>query len=346
MFTSLSFAFGKMGITSKNCLTNQQINSIIVNNDHDYRFVYYLLKAYRPIIFSYNSGIDTPIVPKSVFEYILVKCPLLPTQRKIAAILSAYDDLIENNKQQISLLENMAEEIYREWFVRFRFPGYKTAEFEKGIPNNWSIKALGNICSEIKDSISKDKLDGKELYMGLEHLSRKSISIKISNIAESINSNKLMFKENDILFGKIRPYLHKVNLSHISGACSSDIIVLRPKRKRYEAFILFTIFSNTFIEIATTSSKGTKMPRADWDFLSKLELPIPDRDLLMKYQGVFNGIFDQICNFLDKNKNLEKTKNMLLPRLISGKLSVEDLDIKFPPSMQEEHSTSSRKEPV
>ena len=89
MFTSLSFAFGKMGLTSKKSLTNQQINSIVVNETNDYKFVFYLLKAYRPIIFSYNSGIDTPIVPKSVFESIEVVCPPKQTQQKIAAILSA-----------------------------------------------------------------------------------------------------------------------------------------------------------------------------------------------------------------------------------------------------------------
>ena len=124
LFTSLSFAFGKMGIASKPSLTNQQINSIIVNDNNNFRFVYYLLKLYKPIVFSYNSGIDTPIVPKSVFERIKVKCPGLKVQKEIAAVLSAYDDLIENNKRRIALLEKMAEEIYREWFVRLRFPGY------------------------------------------------------------------------------------------------------------------------------------------------------------------------------------------------------------------------------
>ena len=102
LFTSLSFAFGKMGITSKPSLTNQQINSVIVNENHHFRFVYYLLKLYKSIIFSYNSGIDTPIVPKSVFEGIEVRCPDLKVQKKIAAILSAYDDLIENNKRRIA----------------------------------------------------------------------------------------------------------------------------------------------------------------------------------------------------------------------------------------------------
>ncbi len=128
-----------MGLTSRPSLTNQQISSIIVSDDHDFRFVFYLLNTYRPIIFSFNSGIDTPIVPKSVFENIEVLCPPKTTQRKIAAILSAYDDLIANNQRRITLLESMAEEIYREWFVRLRFPGYESVKIEKGVPQGWFL---------------------------------------------------------------------------------------------------------------------------------------------------------------------------------------------------------------
>jgi hypothetical protein len=123
MFTSLSFGFGKMGIASCASLTNQQINSVLVNKENDFRFVYYLLKVCTPFIFAYNSGIDTPIVPKSVFERIELRCPEVGVQKKIAAVLWAYDKMIENNERRIALLEQLAEEIYREWFVRLRFPG-------------------------------------------------------------------------------------------------------------------------------------------------------------------------------------------------------------------------------
>lgn len=144
-YTSLSFAIGKIGIASRESLTNQQIHSIVVNDKHDYKFVYYLLQQYRPYIFCFNSGIDTPIVPKSVFEKINVVVPDLDVQKKIAAILSAYDDLIENNKKRIQILENMAEELYKEWFVRFRFPNYENTEFEKGIPKDWNTLKMSEI---------------------------------------------------------------------------------------------------------------------------------------------------------------------------------------------------------
>ena len=151
-----------------------------------------------------------------------------------------------------------------------------------------------------------------ELYVGLEHISRKSISLKHHSTAESIGSDKLRFAERDILFCKIRPYLHKVALSHVSGACSTDTIVLQPCENRYEAFLLFSVFSDTFIDLATISAKGTKMPRADWDFLKKLELKVPDEPLLDMFQEKFNKIFDQIVGLLEVNRLLSDSRDMLL----------------------------------
>jgi restriction endonuclease S subunit len=145
MFTSLSFGFGKMGIASRAMLTNQQINSVVVNKENNFRFVYYLLKACTPFIFAYNSGIDTPIVPKSVFERIELRCPEFRLQSKIAAVLWAYDELIQNNKRRIALLERLAEEIYREWFVRFRFPIHEKTKFIKGVPEGWIIDRIDSI---------------------------------------------------------------------------------------------------------------------------------------------------------------------------------------------------------
>jgi type I restriction enzyme S subunit len=151
-----------------------------------------------------------------------------------------------------------------------------------------------------------------------------------------VESNKLLFQERDILFGKIRPYLHKVALAHFSGACSSDTIVVRAKEKFYEGYLLFTVFSDTFVELATIASKGTKMPRADWGFLKRLKLAVPDKKLLEIYQAQFEAVFSQIVNLLRANELLTSSRGRLLPRLISGKLPVENLDIHFPPGMAEE----------
>ena len=263
---------------------------------------------------------------------------LLPSravQDKIAAILSAYDELIENNQRRIAPLEKVAEEIYREWFVRLRFPGHEKVKKMKGVPSGWEVRLLSSFASEIKRGVKKKNLGDEEKYLGLEHIPRRSISIKEWATADTVDSDKLLFQKRDILFGKIRPYLHKVALAHFSGACSSDTIVLRPKERIYQGHLLFTVFSDTFIELATIASKGTKMPRADWGFLKKLELAVPDAKLLEAFRAQFEVLFSQIVNLLRANEALTASRDQLLPRLVSGKLSVENLDIQFPPGMEE-----------
>jgi len=298
-------------------------------------FYYYL----RPLLKSFEqqaTGVTTKFLTLKILKSFMVRLPRPKEQRKIAAILTAYDDLIEVNKRRIALLEKMAEELYREWFVRMRFPGYQGARFVKGVPEGWEAKPINSFCAEIRAGAKKKDLADDEIYIGLEHIPRKSIAFKEWSTADSVDSNKLRFKERDILFSKIRPYLHKVALAHFSGACSSDTIVLRPHDRIYEGFLLFTVFSDTFIELATIAAKGTKMPRADWAFLEKLEIKIPPPELLETYQGRFEEIFALIATLLRANQQATESRDLLLPRLISGKLSVEDLDIQFPPSMREE----------
>jgi len=214
--------------------------------------------------------------------------------------------------------------------------GQEKVKVVKGVPCGWEVRTLGTFADEIRRGVKKKNLADDEKYVGLEHIPRHSIALRTWTTAETIRSDKLLFQERDILFGKIRPYLHKVAIAHFPGACSSDTIVLRPKEKYYEGYLLFTVFSDTFIELATVASKGTKMPRADWGFLKRLQLIVPHKELLELYQAQFDIVFTQIANLLRTNQLLSASRDLLLPRLISGKLSVENLDIQFPPGMMEE----------
>ena len=295
------------------------------------RYISYFLKILD--LGSQNVAGAVPGVNRNALHKLMVRKPALPVQRKIAAVLSAYDDLIENNTRRIVLLEKMAEEIYREWFVRLRFPGHEQTTFHKGIPEGWSVEKIGSFSQEIRTGVKVKDLDSSTKYLGLEHLPRKSILVREFSTIDSVQSDKLLFNNGYILFGKIRPYLHKVALAYFSGACSSDTIVIRPKYRYCEGFLLFTIFSNTFIELATISSKGTKMPRADWNFLEKLEIVLPSQKILEEYQEKFEIYFSLMSNLSRINEKLQQTRDRLLSRLISGKLSLEDLDIQFPPSM-------------
>lgn len=322
-------------------LLNQNAVILYPKSKIDSSFLYYLLRSnnFKGYIINTAQGAanQASITLESIFRFQFY-LPHITEQKKIAGILSTYDDLIENNQRRIALLETLAEEIYREWFVRLRFPGHEQMKFVKGVPSGWKVRMLGSFASEIKRGVRKRDLPDDEIYVGLEHIPRRSITLKNWTTADSIESNKLRFQDRDILFSKIRPYLHKVALAHFSGACSSDTLVIRPKDRYYEGYLLFTVFSDTFIDLATVASKGTKMPRADWGFLKKLELAVPDKKLLELYQALFDAVFAQIVNLLRANEALTNSRDGVLPRLISGKLPVKNLDIQFPPSMAEEMS--------
>ncbi|MCP4537533.1 MAG: hypothetical protein GY832_10335 [Chloroflexi bacterium] len=156
---------GKIYLTSETSFTNQQINSVIVDQEHyDPLYVYCLLRTTIPQVKQLEGGSASgrEHVKKSLFEQIEVKVHPLPTQRKIAAILSAYDDLIENNTRRIALLEQTAQLLYREWFVHFRFPGHQSVplvESELGpIPEGWEVRTLGQFGKVITGKTPSKKI--------------------------------------------------------------------------------------------------------------------------------------------------------------------------------------------
>lgn len=317
------------------CFPDSIIGFIPDKKKSDVRFIKYLLDTYKSQIKSISQGTTQDNLSVEKLLSISFQIPPLPIQKKIAAILSAYDELIDNNNRRIALLEKMAEEIYREWFVRMRFPGDEEVAFHQGLPEGWRVVKIDAICKEIRRGVKIKNLPTDTKYLGLEHLPCKSILIKDFDNISSVQSDKLLFQEKEILFGKIRPYLHKIALANFSGACSSDTIVIKPHKSVYEGFLLFTLFSETFVELATISSKGTKMPRVDWGFLKVQEIILPEKSLLAAYQKQFDANFTLMSKIANLNEILKQTRDRLLPRLISGKLSVGDLDIQFPPSMGE-----------
>jgi type I restriction enzyme S subunit len=300
----------------------------------DVRYTKYCLDAFRGHMEQISKGTTQDNLSMDKLLKLRFWFPAYELQQKIAALLTAYDDLIANNQRRIALLESMAEEIYREWFVRLRFPGYTVSSFDKGLPKGWSSTPLGQLIGETKRPVKKSDLAGHTRYVGLEHISRKSVALTMHGAPESVESDKLAFFAGDILFSKIRPYLHKVALAHFDGICSTDTLVLSPKRQDFREFALLTVFSETFIEIANTASKGTKMPRADWHFLKQLRVSVPSDPLLARFNTMVKPMLDEIASLIHLNETLAKQRDALLPRLISGKLRVDALDIQFPPSMQ------------
>ena len=164
----------------------------------------------------YDAGASNPTLNRNHIHTIPVRWPPLSVQRRIAGILSAYDELIENNQRRIKILEEMARSLYREWFVHFRFPGHDKVKMVPSplgpIPRGWEVKKLAEISEDMRRNVPKGELDGVKPYVGLEHIPRRSLTLDAWEMATDLGSNKLEFKKGEVLFGKIRPYFHKVSV--------------------------------------------------------------------------------------------------------------------------------------
>jgi len=145
MFTCIGATIGKCGMAPAECLTNQQINSVVANEHTDSKFLYYLLSHNVDVVKGLGGGSATPIVSKSKFEEVEFLVPSFRDQQAISAILSAYDDLIENNRRRMALLEEAARQLYREWFVRLRFPGHEHTRITNGVPEGWERRRIGDV---------------------------------------------------------------------------------------------------------------------------------------------------------------------------------------------------------
>ena len=257
--------------------------------------------------------------------------PYPESRHKITSILSTYDDLIENNTRRIKILEDMAQTLYQEWFVHFRFPGHEHVPMVESplgpIPHGWKVGKLGDLAESVRRNVKPSDIDQKTPYFGLAHLPRKSIALADWDSVDSINSVKLVFKKGEILFGKIRPYFHKVGVAPLDGICSSDAIVIRPKRNEYFAITLACVSSEQFIAYATTTSQGSKMPRSDWKVLVKYPILIPTDQITQCFSNFTCDVVDKIQNLIFQNRNLRQTRDLLIPKLISGEIDVSKLDV-------------------
>lgn len=343
LFTSLSYGFGKMGIATKNSLTNQQINTVVVDLEKSHpKFLFYLLKVYTPFIFSYNSGIDTPIVPKSVFEKIKLPFPPLPVQKKIAAILTTYDEFIETNNRRIQLLENMAEEIYREWFVRLRFPGHEKVKVVKGVPEGWKQQTVKNSFEYLGGGTpSKSNAQfwsnaSVNWFTPTDITAKKGIFLAESSLKcneKGIKGSAARLFPACSLMMTSRATIGEVGINKEEASTNQGFITCIPNNDFPLPFLYFWLkLSKSYF---LTLCGGATFPELSKNHFGKINIIKPSSDIMAKYTEQSIPIFDQLDRLIQANINLTETRDKLLPRLISGKLSVENLNINFPPSMEE-----------
>ena len=269
-------------------------------------WLYYFLRSPigQGLLRANYKGVSQQFVSLTQLRNLEIPLPPLPIQRRIADVLSAYDDLIENNRRRIALLEETARLAYRKWFNGA----------EQG-----RTATLGEICREVRRGVSPVDIAPNTPYIGLEHMPRRSISLCEWESAQKVTSTKLAFEAGDILFGKIRPYFHKVGITFIDGVASSDAIVIKPLRPELHAYVLMTVSSDAFVAAASQGMKeGSKMPRADWKQLLNYSVVMPDDETLTEFNKVLNPILEQLKALCFSIRNLAVARDMLLPRLMRG----------------------------
>lgn len=270
-----------------------------------------------------DSGSAIPSTKREDFYSLAIEIPPLDSQKRISHTLTTYDDLIENNRRRIQLLEESARLLYREWFVHLRFPGHEHVRVVDGVPEGWGQRALSELCDDVRDTVLPSQVLPETPYIGLEHIPRRSITLSEWGTADQVESSKFRFREGDMLFGKIRPYFHKVGFCLLDGITSSDAIVIRAENKLHSNYLLMLVSSDGFVAMASkTSKEGSKMPRADWKFMKQQPVLAPPQSLLESFHYVIEGIVSQLKTLAIQNRKLTQARDLLLPRLMSGEISV------------------------
>jgi type I restriction enzyme S subunit len=320
-----------------------------ISEEHDNRYIGYVVESdiYKQFIRTNLSGAAQPNANAQVLTSFPVLLPPLRTQRKIAAILSAYDDLIENNTRRIAILEEMAQILYREWFVHFRFPGHEDVpmiDSEFGpIPEEWEMVKMGDITTKIGSGATPR--GGKSSY--------KETGI---SLIRSLNVYDFRFDSNGLAFIDdeqaerlsnviVEPQDILLNITGASVArcCMVPSYILPARVNQHVAivrvnpdrsnplYVLHTINNHRYKELLLAIAQGGATREAlTKSAITDFEIVHPSREVIDRFGAIVKDIFEQQETLQCKNDILRRTRDLLLPRLISGRLDVSDLDIAVP----------------
>jgi type I restriction enzyme S subunit len=296
-------------------------------------FIRYLLESLN--FSSLNSGSAQQSLNRNYVYGVPVRKFALPLQRRISCILSAYDELIENNTRRVRILEEMAQAIYREWFVHFRFPGYEKVKLVPSplgpIPHGWEVERVTDAVSV--DPTTSVPKEGEKPFVPMSSLSNDSMLVR--DIESRTGNSGSKFKNGDTLFARITPCLENGKTAFVQflptgedvAFGSTEFIVLRSKTLSPEFVYLLARTPELRNNAIKSMSGATGRQRVQSACFEKFRFPHPDASTLRVFGQQVAPIFQEVQLIALKNENLRKTRDLLLPKLISGELDVSDLDI-------------------
>ena len=277
------------------------------------------------VLQSLSTGSAQGVINTGAIDSIKIKCPDLPTQKKIASILSAYDELIENNMQRIKLLEEMAEEIYKEWFVRMRFPGYQDAKFfdkdGNEVPHG-TVGALpeGWVDGKVGDLVEIKK--GKNITQST--ITEGRVPVVAGGLTPAYYHNTSNTKSPTITISASGANSGFVNL-YYEDIWASDCSFIDSEMTEWVFFFYSTLRVRQ--KEVYHLQKGSAQPHVYPKDIMGLNIKYPTGDLITKFEELIKPFYEEIGILKNKNQVLQETRDLLLPRLISGKLSVEHINL-------------------
>jgi len=331
---------------------NQTCYALLPKSGLDNNFFFYALKGTIAETHTLTHGTVFETITTQTFAHWLIPLPPLPEQRAIAHILGTLDDKIELNRRMSETLEAMARALFKAWFVDFEpvraklagrwqagqsLPGLpahlyhlfpdRLVDSELGeIPEGWKVGTLGNVAENPRRSVQPNSIPPDTPYIALEHMPRRCIALSDWGTAEGIESNKFEFRKGEILFGKLRPYFHKVGVAPVDGVCSTDIVVVCPRTPHWFAFVLCVVSSDDFVEFTNAGSTGTKMPRTSWADMARYEIALPPDALAQAFNAIVRRQVDRLIAAVHESRTLAALRDALLPKLISGEIRVKDAE--------------------
>jgi type I restriction enzyme S subunit len=287
-----------------------------------------------------------PAFNPSLIENTTIELPSPQIQRKIAAVLSAYDDLIENNNRRIALLEKMAKELYREWFVRLRFPGHEKVKIVKGVPEGWEVKRIGDLVS-FKYGYTESAIDDNQYPKFLRVMDiNKASYIKWSEVPNcKIDDNskeKYKLIVEDLVIARMAsPGKMAIIERDINSVFASYLIKMSANKGIIEPYYLFYTLTNEYYQglFAGADTSATR-GNINGQIIAHFEIMLPNMEVQKKFVENLRPFRKQMNALVRQNELLVVFRDRLLSRLMSGKIDVENLDIQFPASMKEEEVTA------
>jgi type I restriction enzyme S subunit len=309
-----------------------------IAGEHDSRYVGFVVESdtYKQFIMTNVGGAAQPNANAQVLTSFPLLLPPLPTQRKIAAILSAYDDLIENNIRRIAVLEEMARLLYREWFVHFRFSRHEQVamvDSELGpIPEGWDVVKFSDIGTILRQGINPREFED-EVFAHYSFPAFDTGCMPSLERGEAILSNKYLVDHDCVLLSKLNPRIPRVWLpfpdNNYRAIASTEFLVLLPKRPLTRSYLFSLCCSPEFLAgfAALTLGTSTSHQRVKPHDLLNMDTVLPPQALIDMFSDLTNPMLEVIHTLRLRNTNLRRTRDLLLPRLIRGEIDVADLEI-------------------